>query len=111
LSVQPFVGKLTHGYAVNPRPRRIEEFEGVIAQSFRPEATFLNSLLLVRFYPGASHVIHNLTAVESHANESTVRQLKDRSELITTIVDRFGMPRSIVAEVVGELGEFQDAWA
>jgi arylamine N-acetyltransferase len=99
-----------HGYVVNPRARRIEEFAGVIAYSFRPEATFLNALLLTRFYPGASLVIHNLTVVESHANEFTVRQMENRSELITTIVDRFGMPHSIVAEVVSELGEFHDVW-
>lgn len=103
-------GKLKHGYVVNPKPRRIEEFEHVIANSFRPEATFLNALLLTRFYPGASLTIHNLTMVESQGNESTVSQLESRSELITTIVDRFGMLHSIVAEVVAELGELQDVW-
>ncbi len=103
-------GQLKHGYLINPRPRKIEEFATVIADSFLPTATFLNALLLVRFDPGRALMIHNLTTVEAQRNEFSVHQLSGRAELIAKIVETFGMPRSIVAEVVSEIGELKDAW-
>jgi N-hydroxyarylamine O-acetyltransferase len=104
-------GQMQHGYLVKPAPRRIEEFAPVIADSFRPTATFLNALLLVRFYPGRALMIHNLTLVESEGSTSSVHQLSGRAALIAKIVECFGMPRSIVAETVSELGELKDVWA
>ena len=103
-------GQPLHGYLVKPAPRRIEEFAQVIADSFRPSATFLNALLLVRFYPDRALLIHNLTLVESHGSESAVHQLGSCDELVAKVADLFGMPRAIVAEVVSELGELQDVW-
>jgi len=103
-------GQPKHGYLVKPAPRRIEEFAGVIANSFMPTATFLNAPLLVRFYPGRSVTIHNLALVESQGNESTIRQMHNRSELIAMIVEHFNMPQRIVEDVVSELGELQDVW-
>ena len=109
-------GQPKHGYVVNPRPRRIEEFADVISNSFRPTATFLNALLLVRFGlgPGFDDIraltIHNMTVVESQGNECREHQLSDRAELIARIVERFGMPQPAVAEVVSELGELQNVW-
>ncbi|MFZ1917334.1 MAG: arylamine N-acetyltransferase [Terriglobales bacterium] len=103
-------GQPQHGYLVKPAPRGIEEFAPVIADSFRPTATFLNALLLVRFYPDRALMIHNLTLVESQGNESSVHQLSGRAALVAEIVERFGIPRSIVAETVGELGELKDVW-
>jgi N-hydroxyarylamine O-acetyltransferase len=103
-------GQPKHGYLVNPKPRRIEEFAKVIADSFRPTATFLNALLLARFCAGRAVMIHNLTLVESQGNESAVQQLGSRAELVAKIAERFDMPHSIVLEVVSELGELQDVW-
>jgi len=58
-------GVLRHGYLAKPEPKTIEDFSKVIAASFSADATFLNSVLLVRFYPGRSVLIHNLTLIES----------------------------------------------
>ena len=102
---------MRHGYLANPAPRTIEDFSKVIAASFSADATFLNSVLLVRFYPGRSVLIHNLTLVESESDKSTVHALPDRDELIAAIEQRFGMPREIVSEAVGQLGNLQDAWS
>jgi len=103
-------GVLRHGYLANPAPRTIEDFSKVIASSFSADATFLNSVLLVRFYPGRSVLIHNLTLVESEGDKSTVHTLPDRDQLIAAIEQRFGMPREIVSEAVGQLGNLQDPW-
>jgi len=103
-------GALRHGYLVRPVPRTIEDFSEVIAGSFRPDATFLNSLLLARFYSDASMVIHNQTLIQSEKNHSSVRVLANHGELIAAIEKHFGMPNEIVAEAVSQLGPLQDAW-
>jgi N-hydroxyarylamine O-acetyltransferase len=104
-------GRLKHGYLAKPAARRIEEFRQVIAESFRPDATFLNSLLLTRFYSDRAVMIHNLTLVESHGSESIVRSLASRDQLVAEVEEHFEMPRAIVAEAVTELGDLQDPWA
>jgi arylamine N-acetyltransferase len=103
-------GLLKHGYHVKPAPRKIEDFRQVIANSFQPSATFMNSVLLARFYPGRSIVIHNLTRIESCATSSTLQTLSNRDVVIAQIEDDFGIPESIVSEAIGDLGLQSDAW-
>jgi N-hydroxyarylamine O-acetyltransferase len=103
-------GKLKHRYLAKPEARRIEEFRQVIAESFRPDATFLNSVLLTRFYSDRAVMIHNLTVVESHGSESMVRSLASRDQLVAAVEEHFDMPRAIVADAVHELGDMQDPW-
>lgn len=103
-------GVLKHGYLARPEPMRIENFDHVIRNSFRPDATFLNSLLLVRFYPGRSVAIHNFSLIESHGTESQVRQLQSLEELISAIEEHFAMPCDIVREALSGLEKFRDAW-
>jgi arylamine N-acetyltransferase len=103
-------GVLKHGYLARPEPVRIEDFSGVIKSSFRPDATFLNSLLLARFYPGRSVVIHNFSVIESQGTVSTIRQLQGLEALISTIEERFEMPRRIVTEALSGQEKFRDAW-
>jgi arylamine N-acetyltransferase len=103
-------GVLKHGYLARPEPRRIEDFSGAIQASFRPDATFLNSLLLARFYPGRSVVIHNFAIIESQGTAFRIRQLHGLDELIAAIEERFEMPRHIVSEALSGLEKFRDAW-
>ena len=103
-------GALKHGYLAKPEPRRIEEFREVIARSFRPDATFLNSILLARFYPNRSVVIHNLDLIESEGRQSRTTNLRDRDQLIAAVNRYFQIPEEIVAEAIDELQNFEDAW-
>jgi|SRR5208282_4331075 len=103
-------GQRKHGYLAKPPARRIEEFCQVIAGSFRPDATFLNSLLLTRFYSDRAVMIHNLMLVESRGSESIVRSITSRDQLVAEVEKHFDMPRAIVAEAVNELGDLQDPW-
>jgi arylamine N-acetyltransferase len=104
-------GQPKHGYLAKPEARQIEEFRQVIAESFRPDAIFLNSVLLTRFYSDRAVMIHNLMLVKSQGSESTVRSLASRDQLVATVEEHFEMPRAIVAEVVSELGDLQDPWS
>ena len=104
-------GVLRHGYLAKPAPRTIDDFSRVIAASFSADATFLNSVLLMRFYPGRSVLIHNLTLVESEGDHSTVQGLANRDQLIEAIECYFEIPREIVSEAIGQLGNLRDAWS
>jgi arylamine N-acetyltransferase len=103
-------GNLKHGYVAKPEPREIVEFEPVIAASFRSEATFMNAILLARFWPGRSLVIHNQTIIESQGTASSVRTLASRSELIQAIWECFGISARFTTDVLDGLGELCDAW-
>ena len=103
-------GQQKHGYVAKPEARQVEEFRQVIAESFQPDATFLNSLLLTRFYLDRAVMIHNLTLVESQGSESVIRSLASRDHLVATVEEHFDMPRAIVAEAVNELGDLKDPW-
>jgi arylamine N-acetyltransferase len=102
-------GILKHGYLVKPKPRTIEDFQPVIADSFRPTATFLNSILLARFWQDRSLVIHNLTLIESNGHKWLTRPLQ-RDQIALEIHQHFGMPKRIVADAIKNLHDLQDAW-
>ncbi|MGA7909678.1 MAG: arylamine N-acetyltransferase [Candidatus Sulfotelmatobacter sp.] len=103
-------GVLKHGYLAKPAPREIGDFRRVIDSSFRADATFLNSILLARFYPGRSVVIHNLTLIESCGELCDLRPLPNLDAAIAAIHKYFEIPQQIVAEAIGGLRELQDAW-
>jgi arylamine N-acetyltransferase len=103
-------GQLKHGYSVNPIPREIEYFADVITDSYRPQATFTNALLLVRFFESRSIVIHNYNLIESGPTKSRIDKISDREELINSVEKHFGIPRKIIAESISMLAEFRDAW-
>ena len=104
-------GTLRHGYTVKPQPRQIGEFEGVIADSFRTEATFMKALLLARFFPNRSLVIHNLNVVESQGSEFKSRTLASTAELAQAVQEYFAIPAEVVTDVLAELDISGDAWS
>ena len=103
-------GVLKHGYLVKPAPRRIEDFSRVIEDSFRADATFLNSILLARFYPGRSVVIHNLSLIESCGESCEIQTLPDLKAVQIVIHKHFEIPQDLIAEGLAGLGGMQDAW-
>jgi arylamine N-acetyltransferase len=92
-------GHLRHSYLVNPLPRRIGEFAGVIADSFRADATFMNALLVVRFSGVRSLTLRNLTLTEADAASWRSREV-GRQELPLVIEQEFGIPRAIASEAL-----------
>jgi N-hydroxyarylamine O-acetyltransferase len=103
-------GILKHGYSIKPRPRQFHEFQQTIADSYRQEATFMNSLLLVRFFPSRSLVIHNLTLIESEGTTTRIQALTSRDELSQIIAECFGIHREITIEAMSGLGKLESAW-
>lgn len=104
-------GSLRHGYLAKPMPRQIHDFEQIIVDSYREDATFMNALLLARFFPNRSLVIHNLTVIESQGTLSNIRTLARQDELVQVISEGFGIPREFTMDVVNGLGQLEDAWS
>jgi N-hydroxyarylamine O-acetyltransferase len=104
--------KLIHGYTVKPIPRPIRHFEKVIAGSFSEDATFMNALLLARFYKDQSVAIHNYELIESKGTDYRIFELETNRELAHTIVDRFSIPREVVEDVLADMVQMSgNAWA
>lgn len=103
-------GVRRHGYLVKPMPRVPEFFRHVIADSFLPDATFMNAVALYRFDRHGSLAIRNLRLIESTPDASTVRALRDTDELAAVAEERFGVPAWVVLEAVSGIPRLQDAW-
>ncbi|MFN2222893.1 MAG: arylamine N-acetyltransferase [Candidatus Promineifilaceae bacterium] len=103
-------GQLKHGYLAKPEARQIHEFERAIAGSYRDEATFMNALLLARFFPDRSLVIHNLTVIESRGASSEIFTLDRPEELARVVQDNFAIPGQVVDDALSGLTQLGDAW-
>jgi len=106
---QYYKGELKHGYTAKPQPRKIEEFRNVIEDSFRDDATFMNAIMIAKFYANGSLVLRNLALIKTDRNKVTTQRIK-RDEIAAAVEKYFGMPRQIVDEAVNELLELKDTW-
>ncbi len=103
-------GSLAHSYSVNPMARKIQEFHQIIADSFREDSTFMKAILLARFFPNRSIVLHNLTLIESEGTVSNSQSLNSRDQMIEAAHEYFGIPKQFTLDVVMEIGQFGEAW-
>jgi N-hydroxyarylamine O-acetyltransferase len=100
-------GRLIHGYRADPAPRNLEHFSAIIAESYEGDATFLNSLTAMRFFPGRSVAVINDELIENSTVDSRITPLPEPADRVEAIVAHFGMPRAIVQEALSHLGELQ----
>jgi len=104
-------GSLKQIYLVNPVPRQIQEFDLIIAGSYREDSTFMNALLLARFFPDRSLVLHNLSLIESQGTVSKSQNLNSRDEIIQAAFEYFAIPTKFTIEAVNEIEQFSDVWS
>lgn len=104
-------GVLRHAYRAKPAARTIADLASVIADSFRPDATFMNSVVAARFSRAYSVAIRNLKVVETRSGKSTQRILRNREELVAAIETHFAIPPEITREALEGLGGFKDIFA
>lgn len=93
-------GEMRHGYVVNPRPRRVEEFAQVIADSFADGATFMHALLVARFWPTRSVTLRNLTLIEAEGARYRLQDVPRREGLPEVIEEHFRIPRDIARQAL-----------
>jgi arylamine N-acetyltransferase len=104
-------GELIHGYQVNPEPREIDHFEEIIRHSYRATATFMNVVVIERFFSDRAVRFHNLTMTESTREDAITTCLPDRDSLTTAIVQHCGFPINIVREVVSDVALEADIYS
>ncbi|MCW8985836.1 MAG: arylamine N-acetyltransferase [Thermoanaerobaculales bacterium] len=104
-------GKLIHGYIAKPEPREIDHFAEVIRDSYSDAATFMNVIVVERFFPNRSVRIHNFTLTESTPNAFTTTQLSDRKELVDAIEHHCGFPSDMVREAIADIALEADIYS
>ncbi len=102
---------MIHGYVVNPESREIDHFDEIICHSYSDEATFMNVVVIERFFPDRSLRIHNFTLTESTPGGATTTQLGDREELVEAIAHHGGFPAGIVREAIEGLALDADIYS
>ena len=102
-------GELKHWYTVKPQPRKIDEFRNVIEDSYRDDATFMNAVMIAKFYENGSIVMRNLTLIRTDRNIVTTQSIQ-RDEIAAAAEKYFGIPRQIVDEAVNEFLILKDTW-
>lgn len=102
-------GRLQHWYIAKPETRQIEEFGGVIKDSYSDAATFMNAIRITKFTGSGSLVLKNQYFTETiNGNSSTTKiNLEDIPLLIQ---ENFEMPLSVVNKAIGHFKELKDIY-
>jgi arylamine N-acetyltransferase len=103
-------GKKDHGYFVNPSRQRLQDFEYVIKDSFRPSAIFMNAVLLSRHSQDASITISNLSLRTSKKGHHKEIGLLDKKELSDKIQKHFGIPEFVTEIALQGMSFKKDPW-
>ncbi len=99
-------GVLRHGYRLNPTGRSRAHFREAIAGSFRPDSTFMNAVVVIRFSAGRALVLRDLSIAEASRDREERRQLADRAELVRVAQDVLGIPAEVTAEALAAVPDF-----
>lgn len=104
-------GQAVHGYTINPAGREIEHFEPAIRDSYRDDATFMNSILLARYSVGRSTVIHNLSVTRYDGEQKRVSMAENVGQLAELIEREFGIPSRLADHALRGISFSGDAWS
>jgi arylamine N-acetyltransferase len=102
-----------HGYAVNETPRKLEFFTNIILDSFRPTATFMTMLRVVRYFDDHAVELKNNVVTDHHANKNRKIRITSVDQLRKVFDTEFRMPRCPVEKAVATLEQItgQDFFA
>jgi len=96
-------GELVHGYLAKPEPREIEDFDEVIRNSYSDSATFMNVVVVEKFFPDRSLRFQNFHLRESTLEATTVTRLADKEALARAIAHHCGFPGEMVREAIADI--------
>ncbi|MBT8386251.1 MAG: arylamine N-acetyltransferase [Ignavibacteria bacterium] len=101
--------ELRHWYKANPQPRKVDEFQKVIEDSYEDDSTFMNALRITRFSENGSLILNNLQLIKIIGSESvTVNVSRKKIPLLAN--EQFGMPENLVSEAIENLKELQSIY-
>jgi len=96
-------GELIHGYIAKPEARSIDHFDEIIRDSYGDAATFMNVVVVERFFPDRSLRIHDLELTESTPGGATTTRLAGRDQLAEALEHHCGFPINIVREAIADI--------
>lgn len=99
-------GEHVHGYTLKPGQVAAETFDRVVRASFRPQATFMNAVLLVRCFPRRLVRILNLEVTHTTRARSRSATLADRAAFVATVASEIGIPARITASAIAGIERF-----
>ena len=100
---------LQHWYTANPQPRKIEEFQKVIEDSYADDATFMNAVRVVRFNKSVSTSLRNFSITETNGTDVYTVKI-NFEELLRVVSEKFGMPVILVKEALDSIKEIKDIY-
>lgn len=106
---QHYNGKLQNWYIANSKPRKIEDFSKVIAESYADDAVFMNAVRITRFTENGALVLKNFLFAETNGAETTTLKLT-REELPDFIELKFQMPAELVRRALESIKELKDIY-
>lgn len=106
---QYFNGKLQHWYSAKPNPRKIEEFQKVIEDSYTDDATFMNAIRIRRFNENGSVSLRNFILMETKSTDVNSNEI-NREKLSAIVLEKFGMPEHLVKEAIESIKEINDIY-
>jgi len=96
-------GERIHGYAVNETPRGFEFFTNIVLDSFRPEATFMTLLRIVRYFEDHVIELKNSLVTRQSGGKSQEIRVSSMKQLRDVLDRQFRMPCCPVEEAVKTL--------
>ena len=106
---QYYNGEFKHWYTAKPQPRSIEEFNGVIKDSYADDAMFMNIFRITRFTTNGSLAMRNLQLTEVTGSLTTTIEVA-RSECPKIVEEKFLIPADVVKEALGTIKELIDTF-
>lgn len=103
-------GTLAHAYLLKPAARTIAHFRRAIRASYREDATFMRSLLLVRFLDSQSITILNRLRIDSGPDGFSLHELATLDRVVEEIVSAFDMEEDVVRAAVTDLPELESPY-
>jgi N-hydroxyarylamine O-acetyltransferase len=106
---QHYNGELQHWYTAKPHPREIGEFRSVIEDSYQDYSTFMNALRIARFSENGVTSLKNLSLIDTNSEGTRTIKIK-RDDIPSVVMEKFGMPESLVKEALESVGELKDIY-
>jgi arylamine N-acetyltransferase len=102
-------GEFKHWYTAKPKPRTIEEFSGVIKDSYSDDAMFMNIFRITRFTGSGSLVLRNLQLTETTGSLTTTIEVP-RNEIPGIVEAKFSIPADVAKEALGTIKDFKNTF-
>jgi arylamine N-acetyltransferase len=102
-------GELKHWYTAKPKPRSIEEFSGVIKDSYSDDAMFMNIFRITRITVNGSLNLRNLQLTEITGSLTTTIELT-RNEIPGIVETKFLIPADLAEEALSTIKNFKNTF-